>query len=105
MTVDDTTINDNGKTSGRGGGIDVEDYSTLTVEMSTVTGNDGWGIFASSALTVDHSTVSGNGGVGIAFNGAFADPMTVDHSTINDNSGDGIFVASSAMTVDHTHDQ
>jgi hypothetical protein len=83
-----------GYSSSFGGGIFTDDYATLTIENSTISGNSatyGGGIFnyRSATLTITNSTISGNSAAfrgGGIYNDNSA-TLTIENSTISGNSG------------------
>jgi hypothetical protein len=104
----------------RGGGILVDELSTLTIKSSTVTNNSaavlGGGIADYGTLSVDNSTVSDNyvlgtygGGIavfsGAPFSAPYSATLTVSDSTVSDNSalqnGGGITGVSSTVTLNN----
>lgn len=98
------TYIDNNMASGAGGGLYVENSTTLTLRDSSVYGNTaaaGGGIHSQAAATITDSTLSGNvttsnpsGGAGMSSSG----PLTMVNSTISGNaalgSGGGLVVGS-----------
>jgi hypothetical protein len=104
----------------RGGGILIDELSTLTIKSSTVTNNSavvlGGGIADYGTLTVNNSTVSDNhalgtygGGIavfsGAPFSAPFSATLTVSDSTVSDNTalqnGGGIAGVSSTVTLNN----
>jgi len=103
LTISNGAAPDVGRNVGGGG---IQNYGTLTVSGSTLSGNvaaqDGGGIYNQSTgtLTVSNSTLSGNRNDGIHNDGA----LTVSGSTLSGNSanfGGGIYnqSAGSLLTV------
>jgi hypothetical protein len=105
----------------RGGGILVDELSTLTVTGSTVSNNSaavlGGGIADYGKLTVNNSTISDNhalgtygGGIavfsGAPFSAPFSATLTVSNSTVSDNTalqnGGGITGVSSTVTLNNS---
>jgi hypothetical protein len=88
LTVTNSTVS--GNTADSGGGI--FDYGTLTLTNSTVSGNTasynhGGGIFSSGTLTVTNSTVSGNSASdGGGIWNDFSATLTLTNSTVLGNS-------------------
>lgn len=104
----------------RGGGILVDELSTLTIKSSIVTNNStavlGGGIADYGTLLVNNSTVSDNhalgtygGGIavfsGAPFSAPFAAKLAVSDSTVSDNTalqnGGGITGVSSTITLNN----
>jgi predicted outer membrane repeat protein len=87
MTLTNCTIADNGSADFPASGI-IVNLDTLTVTSSTVSGNEGTGIYNAGTLTLTNSTVSGNtatlDGGGI-YN---AGTLTLTNSTVSDNTAE-----------------
>lgn len=109
LHISDSTIAENVATF-VGAGIQNEFEGTVTIEGSTIRGNDanfGSGLYNSGALSIDYSTISGNsannngGGIYID-NGTLA----VTGSTVSNNysfgSGGGIYADAGAFTLRST---
>jgi hypothetical protein len=115
MTIANGFVN-----GGIGGGI-YNDYGTLTVSNSTISGNSayevcpfdycyggfGGGIYNDGTVTLNNSTVSGNfadyvGGGGIFNSGT----VTLNNSTVSGNSADGngggIYISGGTLTVNNS---
>jgi hypothetical protein len=75
----------------QGGGIDNQTGATLTVNNSTVSNNTGSGINNYGSLTVSGSTISGNStrGDGGGIENIGGGTLTVTNSTLSNNSGSG----------------
>jgi hypothetical protein len=102
---DDTAVVDNPQTpDGLGGGVYVAQQSSLAVQASQIVRNralDGGGLFSDtrSQVTIDHSTVSGNEVDQIHFNKAFIggvgggvnaqSDLSITYSGISHNSAEG----------------
>jgi hypothetical protein len=84
LTINNCTITN--CSAGQGGGIDNQAGATLTVNNSTVSNiTSGGGINNYGTLTVSASTLSGNQGGGITNN--YASTLTVTNSTLSGNVG------------------
>ncbi len=91
-TIEDSTISENGASSG-GGGIYTTGTGT-TIEHTTVSNNNGGGIWVAtgsgSTTTIQNSTISGNsssmGGGGIDVDNPNGGTTTIQGSTITGNS-------------------
>ena len=84
LTVQDTTV------TGSNGNAAILTTGTLTLERSSVRGNNTTGIRnvanpPAARVTIDRSTITGNAGFDGIEN---SDWMTIDHSTITGNAGD-----------------
>lgn len=80
------TLTNSAVTNNLGGSaIQTSPGSSLTINSSTVSGNQAEGVSSVEALTIDSSTISGNGGDGV-FNQL--GPVTIRNSTISGNLGD-----------------
>ncbi len=84
LTVAVSTLSGN-----KGDGIDNDNNGTLTVTNSTISSNTGWGIRGNGTITVAGSTLSGNTGGGIkSGNGLFQ--LTVTGCTISNNNNTSV---------------
>jgi predicted outer membrane repeat protein len=79
----------NGAVTNNLGGSAIESTTggRLTINSSTVSGNQSEGVSTQEALTIDSSTISGNGSDGVVNQ---LGPVTIRNSTISGNLGDGV---------------
>jgi hypothetical protein len=108
LTLNQTTIEDGGFSSpfSIGGGLYLEDGARVTINDSTISGNDNGGVASASRSTttieINNSTISDNHGPNLRY-GVFAaeGTLTIANSTFSSNESCGVR-SSGNLTIDNS---